>query len=103
MTDFLTKEEAKAAQDACYKTNIRPIMNELKELKTDLKGFGKEFNDFKTELKEIVAVIPYQIHESIIEEADRKYASKLTQRMMYGLATIILIAFIGGLVTLVIK
>ena len=100
---FLTKDGFRNEQKDCHKANIKPIMDEIKELKSDFKGFGKEFNTFKAELKEIVAVIPYKVHESIMEEADRKYASKLTQKLVYGLVSIFLIAIATGVTALIIK
>ena len=103
MCDKTIQEQCRKHQEDCYKTNIKPIMNEIKELKTDLKDFGKEFRDFKAELKEIVAVIPYQVFEKTMEEADKKYAAKLTQRIVYGLVVIVLTSFVGGVVALVMK
>jgi len=98
----ITREALERSQGDCYKTNIKPIMNEIKELKADIKDLGKDFGDFKIELKEIVARMPYQIHEHVMIEADKKYATKLTQKIVFGIVGIILSAVFGGIVALVV-
>ena len=38
-----------------------------------------------------------------IESADQKFASKLTETLVYGVASVMLLAMVGGLITLIIK
>ena len=99
----ITREQLKVEQESCYRSNITPIMKEIKDLKADIKDLGHDFNDFKTELKEIIAVIPYQVHDKTMKASDKKYATKLTQTLVYALVAIVLSAVIGGLVALVLK
>jgi len=57
----ITPEQCKSHKDQCYKTNIFPIMEELKEIKTDIK-----------ELTKTVLVLP----ASLRNEFDDIYAGK---------------------------
>lgn len=103
MPEYVTTEQCGFKKENCYKHNIKPIMDEIKELKGDFKDFSKDFQDFKEDLKEVIAVIPYQVFEKTMGESDKKYATKLTQKVVYALVGVILLAFIGGVITLVIK
>ena len=71
MSDYVTTNQCN--------TNIKPIMNEIKELKSDFKGFSKELQDFKTDLKEIVNYIAIDNPENALRifQKIKKNASSL--------------------------
>ena len=107
---YLKKDEFVFHKEDCRKHNINPIMEEVKDIKNEIKCLSKDFVEFKTELKELVAVIPYRIDEKtnnlareILKETDELYASKNTQTIVYGLVGLILTAVVVALISLVIK
>jgi len=70
--EYLKKDDFFKQQENCKHNNINPIMNEIKEIKTDIKTLSKEFSDFKIEVREM----PYKMKDRILEETDKLYATK---------------------------
>lgn len=77
-------------RDKCYETNIKPIMDEIKNL-------AKAVSEFKIEIITTMAEMP----EKILEKAETKFASKTTEKLVNGLVVLILVAFVGALVVIV--
>lgn len=73
---------------ATLEANHKSMSEQISDLKdTVVKGFDKMESKI----------------ESFVCEADKKYASKTTETLVYGMVAIILVAFIGGVVFLVWK
>ena len=60
-------------------------------IKNDVKHIKKEVGDNKKELKDFIKI------------ADKKYASKLTEKIVYGLVGIILLGVVGAIITGVVE
>lgn len=75
---------------------------EIATLKEAQKNMAEKIDD----LKQVVTAGFSDIKEEFMkfrEEADKKYASKLTETIVYGLVGIILVAVVTALIALVIK
>lgn len=75
---------------------IRRVFNEdmssmLKELNSD----RKENQSFREEVKVALAEMP----EKVVKITDEKYASKLTENVVYTMLGIILISVLGAIIT----
>lgn len=91
MSEKSIKEHCDEHTEKCYKTNIKPIMQEIRNL-------GEKLNNFKLEITKEIAELP----SKIIKETDDKYANKNTERVVYGMITLILIGVVGAWVNLVV-
>jgi len=81
-------ENQQDKQIAILETNYKNMGEKIDKLE---KAVVKGFDELKAEFKCFKA------------EADEKYASKLTEKIVYAMATLILVAFFGAVVTLVMK
>ncbi len=68
--------------------NYKSMSEKIDDLK---KSMNKGFEDIKEELR------------CFRDYSDSRYASKLTEKIVYAMASMILIAFFGGIITLIIK
>ena len=112
-----------AKVDEKLKEHHKENKAEMRSMLNDVLGkvFGKEANTYVvpnrvpllcqdvsymkesiTEVKKAVAEIN-KLMKELPEEIDGKYASKLTQNIVYTAAGLIGLAFFGGLISLVIK
>jgi uncharacterized protein YhaN len=73
---------------ATLEANNKSMSDKIDDIK---KAVDEGFKDIKEEFK------------CFREEADKKYASKLTETIVYALVGIILVAVIGEVITLVLK
>lgn len=102
MSEFVKIEDCNKNKHDCRKTNIDPIMEEIKEIKKDVKSLTASFSRFESDIRGLVGVLPHQVYDRAMEEADKRYASKLTQKIVYGFVSLVLAAFAGAIITLAI-
>ena len=65
-----------------------------KELKTDMALLKKDMDYIRKDVSDI---------KRILESNDKRYASKLTERIVYGMVGFILLGVLAAVVALVIK
>jgi hypothetical protein len=70
----------------------------INTLEQNYKSMSDKIDDLKTIMVEIKQDI-----KCFREDSDKKYASKLVEKIVYGLVSMLLVAFIGGVIALVIK
>lgn len=70
----------------------------------------EEFSDLRTEMKTGFASLPLAMRlemektiKDVLEETDKRYANKLSEKMVYATAGVMLLGIVGALVALVIK
>jgi len=80
MDNFITKSE--------YDNHAIKMSEKLDELKNNIY-----------EIKILLATMPKQI----IDECDSRYASKISEKVVYSMVGLVLTAFMGSLIYLVIK
>lgn len=69
----------------------------LAQIETTLEYIKKEQDLNKGDHAEIKKMI-----KDFTESADKKYASKTTESLVYGLVTLILLAFVGAIIKIII-
>ena len=75
--------------------NIAVLENDVKRMRGEIQEIKKTQENNHNEIKAMIT--------GMIEDNDKKYASKLTEKVVFGLVWLILTAFWTGLVMLVMK
>ena len=88
-----TKDEIKQINQLNLK--MQEEVSQIKE--TQIKQ-GKDLEYMRVSMSSIDMKMT-----KFIESADQKFASKLTETLVYGVASVMLLAMVGGLLTLIIK
>lgn len=81
-------------KETCNK-NIDKVMNEIKDV-------HKEVGDVKDSVSDLHVKIA-KLPEAIMEKADLRYASKLSEKLVYGMVAIVLTSVISSLVYVVVR
>ena len=68
-----------------WRDKMTTVNERMAKLETKVEGMGSDITEIKADLKEFIKC------------ADKKYASKLTEKVVYGLVGMVLIAFITKL------
>lgn len=73
----------------------------IEELQQANKEIRKKLEELPT--MEKMELANRQLVEEVMERAETKFASKLTEKIVYGMVGVIVFAFLGALVTLIIR
>jgi len=65
-------------------------------------NLNKKMDDIYNELEKIKIELA-KLPEKLAEKFDQRYASKLTQRIVYGLVTLIMVGVLGAILTLILR
>jgi len=74
----------------------------INTLENNYKSMSEKIDDLKKSVNEGFEDIKEEI-KCFRDYSDNKYASKLTEKIVYAMASMILLAFFGGIITLIIK
>jgi len=95
MNERMTRVETKMENIELQVTNHIPTS--IKDLKISI---FKKFDDVKTSNN---LYLDNKVNSHTRDVLDNKYASKLTQKIVYGIATAVGLGFIGSVITLILK
>lgn len=88
LSECVKKNECQLKADNCYNNNIKPIMEKMEKMDDKIDNIQIQ-----------IASLP----EALIEKLDKRYASKVTENIVYAGAGLILTAFIMALWELIKK
>lgn len=74
----------------------------IQKLQIDQSNMAEKFEDLKGTVINGFEKMEVKF-DKFIEEADKKYASKLTEKIVYGLVGVVCLSVAGALVALVLK
>ena len=101
----MTKQDCSRMGEQCRAANLTPLMKqvqdikiETKEIKENLESYREDSRQFREAMILDLALLP----QKLSEELDKKYASKLVEKIVYSLVGIILTAVFMALIGLVI-
>ena len=86
--EIVSVSECQRKSESCYKFNIAPIMEEIKEIKQKLESMGLE-----------VAKLP----KTLTDALDARYADKKTEKNVDKLVWLVLTAVVIAVLSLVLK
>jgi len=66
------------------------------------RKIDNSFN-ISSEIKIMIAEMPKKIQDEILEKTDRRYASKIVEKILYGFVGAILLGVIGAVLNLIIN
>lgn len=75
--------------------------NNITQMKEQIKQIHEKLGEMPT--KDEMSLAMQKIVESVMSSADSRYAGKVTERIVYTFVGMVLIAFGGGLIGLIIK
>lgn len=89
--------ESKEEFGEIYKLNQK-MQNEVTQIKEEQIKQGEELKYMRVTMSSLDMKMT-----EFIKSSDTRYASKLAERVVYAMAGMILVSFMGGLITLIIK
>jgi flagellar motility protein MotE (MotC chaperone) len=98
---FDRKTETNAIR-AEVKLTTRELSMEISEMKKDLEQVSKDVCGVKQDIKNLDTKLDEKF-ATFFQEAERKFASKLTEKIVYGMVGTILSAVLLALIYLVVK
>ena len=78
----------------------------IDKMSDKIDKLGGKFDDFKDDISNKITSLEITIAglpEKMVKRNDEKYASKLTQKIVYGMVAFILMAVLSAIIYLVIK
>lgn len=78
------------------------LEEKVQTVKNDVAQVDLKVSDISTKIDAKFAMLEVNLEDKFASQ-DKKFASKLTEKIVYGLCAIILVGFITALVTLVIQ
>jgi hypothetical protein len=80
------------------KITMKEMANEVTQIKEEQIKQGEELKYMRVTMSSLDMKMT-----EFIKSSDTRYASKLAERVVYAMAGMILVSFMGGLITLIIK